>query len=112
MEKWDFSKKLDFSLCLKTFRFLQDFRSHGMLFQVLGPRNDMEFCPMFVLRKGILNLFAEFRVNFAVSRGTKMSDIYFGEIPWKWLYAVTLIRWFTLSFTVSQFISSNSFLSR
>ena len=57
------------------FRLFANFTSIGKLFQSLGPRYERALCPTLVLRKGISNLWSEFRVFFVTFLGVKISDI-------------------------------------
>ena len=76
----------------------------GVFFDhIFGPKKDKLFCPVFVFRRGLSNAICD-PVLYLQSEGIKISWIYLGTIPFKYLKTVFAIQDFSLSPAGSQFI--------
>ena len=76
------------SPCVKQFVVLTIFKSLLILDHILGPRNDIFFCPKAVFRRGISNAICVLYSIISIQRGCK----YIVEIGWCQLIPIFINR--------------------
>ena len=68
------------------------------LFQIFGPRNDILFCPLIVLQRGISNAMCDLVLSL-FSESINISFRYDGAIPFQYLKTVVVVHSSTLRST-------------